>query len=39
MRPFTLTDVERRTLLAFLRALDDDAFVADPALTDPFVDP
>jgi len=30
VRPFTLTDTERQALLAFLRALTDDAFVSDP---------
>jgi len=33
---FNLTDTERADLLAFLRALSDDAFLTDPALGDPW---
>ena len=33
---FTLTDGEREDLLAFLGSLTDEAFLTDPALSDPF---
>jgi cytochrome c peroxidase len=33
---FTLTDQERADLIAFLTALTDETFLADPALADPF---
>lgn len=33
---FTLTEQERIDLIAFLEALTDDAFLADPTLADPF---
>lgn len=39
VRPFTLTDREQEALLAFLRALDDEEFVADPAFQNPFATP
>lgn len=35
---FELTDQERADLIAFLHALTDDAFIADPTLSDPFAD-
>jgi cytochrome c peroxidase len=35
VRPFTLTDRERAALLAFLRALDDQELVSDPAFAAP----
>lgn len=35
---FTLTAEERADLLAFLDSLTDNAFLADPALADPFTD-
>lgn len=35
VRPFTLTDREKTALLAFLRALDDQELVADPAFAAP----
>jgi cytochrome c peroxidase len=37
VRGFSLTEEEKQQLLAFLRALDDPAFVSDPRLSDPFV--
>jgi cytochrome c peroxidase len=33
---FVITDQERADLIAFLQALTDDAFLADPTLSDPF---
>lgn len=36
VRGFELTADERRQLLAFLDALNDEAFVTNPALSDPF---
>lgn len=36
---FTLTDGERADLRAFLEALTDETFLADPALADPFAPP
>lgn len=40
VRPLTLDDTERAALLAFLRALDDEDFVNDPAFQSPFpIDP
>lgn len=33
---FILTDQEREDLLAFLRALTDEEFITDPALSDPY---
>jgi cytochrome c peroxidase len=33
---FVITDQERADLIAFLEALTDDAFLADPTLSDPF---
>ena len=36
---FTITATERADLLAFLRALTDDAAAADPTLADPFAPP
>jgi cytochrome c peroxidase len=36
VKGFTLNDDERRQVLAFLRALTDDAFVTDPRFSDPF---
>jgi cytochrome c peroxidase len=36
VRGFELTTDERRQLLAFLDALNDEAFVTNPALSDPF---
>ena len=33
---FIVTDQEREDVLAFLRALTDEAFVTDPALSDPY---
>lgn len=38
VRPFTLTADEQTALLAFLRALDDDEFVSEPAHQSPFAD-
>ncbi len=36
VRGFELTDQEREDLLAFLRSLDDEAFVRNPLFSDPF---
>ena len=35
VRPFELTAREQAALIAFLRALDDEAFVSEPAFSDP----
>jgi cytochrome c peroxidase len=38
VRPFTLTADERTDLIAFLQSLTDQAFVTDPALSNPWTD-
>jgi cytochrome c peroxidase len=38
VRGFTLTDGEKADLLAFLESFTDEAFLTDPALSDPFAE-
>ena len=39
MGSFVVFDQERTDLLAFLRALTDEAFLTDESLSDPFAPP
>ncbi len=39
IEPFTLTDEERADLHVFFQSLTDDAFLTNPAFSDPWLDP
>lgn len=39
VRPFTMTEEEKRDVIEFLGALTDEEFLADPRFSDPFVNP
>lgn len=39
VRPFLMTEDEKRDVIEFLRALTDEEFLSDPRFTDPFLTP